>query len=79
MFHRLFTTFGSICIIGKHALWNTGVVAFKLSYIISLLEEKGLLIQYEEVYKHYSTLNSSFDYEVLEKAKKIGILPYNRY
>ncbi|MGG3449604.1 sugar phosphate nucleotidyltransferase [Domibacillus aminovorans] len=67
-------------LIEKRALWNAGVVAFRLGYIISLLEEKGLPIQYEELYKNYATLpKNSFDYEVLEKAKKIVALPYDGF
>ena len=65
-------------LIVKGALWNVGVFSFRLEYIISLLQEKGLPIQYEELYKHYSSLpKNSFDYEVVEKAKKVVVLPYN--
>jgi mannose-1-phosphate guanylyltransferase len=64
-------------LIAQHALWNCGVFAFKLDYIISLLEEKGLPIQYEELLKKYSNLEMiSFDYEVVEKSEKIVALPY---
>ncbi|MGG3800932.1 sugar phosphate nucleotidyltransferase [Metabacillus fastidiosus] len=67
-------------LIKQQALWNTGVFAFKLEYILSILEERGLPIQYEELYKRYSFLpNKSFDYEVVEKAKKIVAIPYNGF
>ncbi|MFK2826717.1 sugar phosphate nucleotidyltransferase [Bacillus sp. B190/17] len=67
-------------LIAKHALWNTGVFAFKLEYLISLLEERGLPIQYEELHKQYSSLpKKSFDYEVVEKADKVVALPYNGF
>jgi mannose-1-phosphate guanylyltransferase len=62
----------------QNALWNCGVFAFKLEYIISLLEAKGLPIQYEELAKEYQNLEKiSFDYAVVEKAEKIVALPYS--
>ncbi|WOV84516.1 sugar phosphate nucleotidyltransferase [Sporosarcina jeotgali] len=64
-------------LVEQHALWNTGVFAFKLEYILSILEERGLPIVYDELYKKYSLLpNRSFDYEVVEKAEKVVALPY---
>lgn len=64
----------------QNALWNCGVFAFKLDYILTLLMEKGLPIQYEELLKQYSKLPKiSFDYEVVEKAKHIVALPYDGY
>ncbi|WP_026679373.1 sugar phosphate nucleotidyltransferase [Fictibacillus gelatini] len=63
----------------QNALWNCGVFAFKLEYIISPLEIKGLPIQYEELLNNYHKLeNTSFDYAVVEKADKIVALPYNK-
>ncbi|MBB6454550.1 mannose-1-phosphate guanylyltransferase [Salirhabdus euzebyi] len=65
-------------LIDQNALWNCGVFAFKLQYIIDLLEDKGLPIQYEELLKQYQSLEKiSFDYAVVEKAEKIVALPYS--
>lgn len=62
----------------RNALWNCGVFAFKLDYIISLLEAKGLPIQYEQLVKQYKNLEKiSFDYAVVEKAERIVALPYD--
>ncbi|WP_461672892.1 sugar phosphate nucleotidyltransferase [Priestia megaterium] len=62
------------------ALWNCGVFAFKLGYVISILEEKGISTDYEELLKQYATLSKiSFDYEVVEKTKDIVVLPYGGY
>jgi len=67
-------------LIEQGALWNCGVFAFKLGYVISILEEKGLPIQYDELLKQYEGLPKiSFDYEVVEKAEKIVVLPYDGY
>jgi len=64
----------------QHALWNCGVFAFKLNFIIDLLIDKGLPIQYEEMLKQYNSLPKiSFDYEVVEKAKRIIVVPYDGY
>ncbi|MDT9754961.1 sugar phosphate nucleotidyltransferase [Heyndrickxia coagulans] len=62
------------------AMWNCGVFAFRLGYLINLLEEKHLPIHYEELLKQYARLPKiSFDYEVVEKAKNIIALQYNGY
>ncbi|TLS35157.1 sugar phosphate nucleotidyltransferase [Pseudalkalibacillus caeni] len=67
-------------LLDKNALWNCGVFAFKLGYIINLLIDKGLPIQYDELSKQYDRLPKiSFDYEVVENAKKIIALPYQGY
>lgn len=67
-------------LIEQQALWNCGVFAFKLDYMISLLTEKELPVQYDELLKQYDRLPKiSFDYEVVEKTKDIVVLPYNGY
>lgn len=64
-------------LVEQHALWNCGVFAFKLDKIISLIEEKGLPIDYVELSANYSLLPKiSFDYEVVEKTKNIIAIPY---
>lgn len=67
-------------LISENAFWNCGVFAFKLRYIIDLLESRGLPIQYEGMCQQYQMLPSiSFDYEVVEKASKIAVIPYDGY
>ncbi|AIE61454.1 sugar phosphate nucleotidyltransferase [Bacillus methanolicus] len=67
-------------LIEQGALWNCGVFAFKLDYIITLLKEKGIPIQYDELLKQYDKLPKiSFDYEVVEKTEHIVVLPYDGY
>lgn len=61
-------------LIEQKALWNCGVFAFRLNYVINLLIEKGLPIQYEEMLKQYDKLpNISFDYEVVEKKRLVPL------
>lgn len=60
------------------ALWNCGVFAFKLEYIIQKLVELGLPIHYGEMVKQYKRLPEiSFDYEVVEKAGHVVVTPYD--
>ncbi|WP_144462571.1 sugar phosphate nucleotidyltransferase [Siminovitchia fortis] len=64
-------------LIKQNAFWNCGVFAFKLEYIMSLLTNKGLPIQYKELVKNYHTLEKvSFDYAVVEKEKNIVVFPF---
>jgi mannose-1-phosphate guanylyltransferase len=63
-----------------HALWNCGVFAFKLGFLIQLLEQKGLPLHYKELLKQYHTLPKvSFDYEVVERTNHIVVRSYEGY
>ncbi|RYM05006.1 cupin domain-containing protein [Sporolactobacillus sp. THM7-7] len=67
-------------LIGDSALWNCGVFAFRLDYIISRLEALGLPLNYEELSHQFGKLPKiSFDYAVVEKAKNIVALPYDGF
>lgn len=67
-------------LIVEGALWNCGVFAFKLGYLIDILTGKGLPVQFEELSKQYDQLPTiSFDYEVVEKAAHITVVPYEGY
>ncbi|WJH35168.1 sugar phosphate nucleotidyltransferase [Paenibacillus sp. CC-CFT747] len=69
---------GAKRLIEQNAFWNCGVFAFRLGFLISLLESKRLPVQYEELTKQYGLLDKiSFDYEVVEKCEKIVMLPYS--
>lgn len=65
-------------LMNHNALWNCGVFAFKLEYMINLLQAKGLPIQYDEMLEQYHKVEKiSFDYAVVEKAEKIVALQYS--
>jgi mannose-1-phosphate guanylyltransferase len=65
-------------LIQKNALWNCGVFAFRLKYLIDFMIAKGLPIHYEELCKQYKLLTKiSFDYEVVEKADNVVVVPYD--
>ncbi|MCM2675846.1 sugar phosphate nucleotidyltransferase [Alkalicoccobacillus plakortidis] len=64
-------------LIKKHALWNCGVAAFTLDYMINLLTKAGLPISYDALSLKYSELEKiSFDYAVLEQAENVITLSY---
>lgn len=64
-------------LIAGNALWNCGVFAFKLDYMIRLLMKLGLPIHYEELMRQYNRLPKiSFDYAVVEKARSLVVIPY---
>lgn len=65
-------------LIAEKALWNCGVFAFSLGYILSQLKQRGLPTDYQEVVQHYDQLPKiSFDYEVVEKADQVIVMPYD--
>jgi|HigsolmetaAR204D_1030405.scaffolds.fasta_scaffold00005_5 mannose-1-phosphate guanylyltransferase len=65
-------------LIEQQALWNCGVFAFRLNYIINLLITSGYPIQYDEMLKQYHRLPKiSFDYQVLEKEADVIVVPYD--
>jgi mannose-1-phosphate guanylyltransferase len=62
------------------ALWNCGVFAFELRYIIEMLSDKGLPTDYTTLCENYNLLEkNSFDYEVVEKAKNITVTKYDGF
>ncbi|WP_342438561.1 sugar phosphate nucleotidyltransferase [Paenibacillus sp. FSL L8-0436] len=67
-------------LIAQGALWNCGVFAFRLGYLIDILSGQGLPVNYEELSEQYDQLPKiSFDYEVVEKAAHITVVPYEGY
>ena len=67
-------------LIEQGALWNCGVFAFKLSYMMDNLLREGLPMQYEDLLARYATLEKiSFDYAVVEKESHIAVIPYDGY
>lgn len=67
-------------LIEQSALWNCGVFAFRLGFVISKLKELGFSIDYKTLKNQFEELPKiSFDYEVVEKAEHIVALPYEGY
>ena len=60
------------------ALWNCGVFAFKLEYMLNELSSRKWPVEYEQFYKQFNKLPKiSFDYEVVEKCNKSVVIPYS--
>ncbi|MEB1806653.1 MAG: cupin domain-containing protein [Bacillaceae bacterium] len=65
-------------LISEGALWNCGVFAFRLKYVLDILRSMGFPVNYDNLYDCYPLLPKiSFDYQVVEKAAKIVALSYN--
>ncbi len=65
-------------LIEQGALWNAGVFAFKLKYLMKIADNYVDSRDFDDVVAHYESLKKdSFDYEVVEKADALAVIPYN--
>ena len=65
-------------IITAGALWNGGVFAFKLSYVLDKSKELLGTSDYQELFDNYADLKKiSFDYAVVEQETSIEVLRYS--
>ena len=63
--------------IDKGALWNGGVFAFKLQYLLNKAHEMIGFEDYMDLYRKYDTLAKiSFDYAVVEKETRIQVMRF---
>lgn len=63
--------------IEKGALWNGGVFAFKLGYVLNKAHERIDFKDYQDFFDRYDNSNKiSFDYAVVEKENSIGMMKY---
>ena len=64
--------------IQQGALWNGGVFAFQLQYILSKAKELLGYNKYDELLAHYDSFQEiSFDYAVAEKEKSIQVMRFS--
>lgn len=64
--------------IRQGALWNGGVFAYKLRYILEKAHEQIDFTDYQELFDRYDTLPKiSFDYAVAEKEERIQVVRFN--
>ena len=64
-------------LIALGALWNCGVFAFKLGYLMDIVQSYVGQQEYAQILENYGQLpKNSFDYEVVEKTENIGVVPY---
>ena len=63
--------------IEKGALWNGGVFAFKLGYVLNRAHELIDFADYDDLFNKYDTLNKiSFDYAVVEHEPEIEVMRF---
>ena len=63
--------------IKQGALWNSGVFAYRLGYVLDRAHEMLDFDGYEDLFANYDNLTKiSFDYAVVEREKSIGVLRY---
>ena len=59
------------------ALWNGGVFAFRLGYMMNIVKKYMTSDSFEDTRNRYSEYPKiSFDYEVAEKAESVAVVPY---
>ena len=64
--------------IKRGALWNGGVFAFRLGYLIEKAHENIDFTDYQDLYTKFSTVEKiSFDYAVAEKEEHISVMRFN--
>ena len=63
--------------ISQGALWNGGVFAYKLKYVLNKAHELIDFTNYHDLFAKYDTLTKiSFDYAVVEKESKIQVMRF---
>lgn len=63
--------------IADGAMWNGGVFAFRLGYIRHFISKYIQSDDFNDIRSHYGELPKiSFDYEVVEKAKSVAVIPF---
>ena len=64
--------------IQQGALWNSGVFAYKLKYVLEQAHKLIKYTDYVDLYNKYDTLNKiSFDYAVVEKESRIQVMRFS--
>ena len=65
-------------LIEQGAMWNGGVFAFRLGFLTEIADRYMSFDSFREYVEHYSGFPKiSFDYEVAEKARSIGMVLYD--
>ena len=64
--------------LAQNALWNAGIFAFKLGYLLDKAHSMIDFENYNDLFNKYDTLTKiSFDYAVVEKESSIQVLRYS--
>ena len=61
----------------KGAYWNGGVFAFRLGYMMNIVDQYIKADTFQETHERYTEFPKiSFDYEVAEKAQSVAVVPF---
>ncbi len=64
-------------LIENGAYWNGGVFAFRLAYMMDIVKQYVNSNSFADIRSRYSEFPKiSFDYEVVEKAKSVAVIPF---
>jgi len=67
-------------LIAEGAMWNGGVFAFRLGYVTNISRKYNSEPTFTDIKNHYTDYPKiSFDYEVAEKAKNIGLIKFDGF
>ncbi len=67
-------------LIAQGAVWNGGVFACRLSYLMRILDQYFPVSSFQALYEQYAQLDRiSFDYAVVEKESSIAMMRYDGY
>ena len=62
----------------QNAFWNGGVFAFRLDYMMNIVRKYITSDSFEDIRARYSEFPKiSFDYEVVENAQSVAVVPFN--
>lgn len=62
----------------QHALWNGGVFAFKLGYLMDIVRGYTQETDFDAIVRKFAMFPKiSFDYEVVEKARNVAVVPFS--
>lgn len=68
----------AVHLINSGALWNCGVFAFSLKFMLTFMRDKSLPTNYDEYLLQYEQFPElSFDQEVVEKTNHSVVIPYD--
>lgn len=64
-------------LLAQGACWNGGVFAFRLGYMMNIVDQYFKTDTFKETHRRYTEFPKiSFDYEVVEKAKSVAVVPF---
>lgn len=65
-------------LLAQNAYWNGGVFAFRLGYMMNIVRKYMTSDSFEDTRARYSEFPKiSFDYEVVEKAESVAVVPFD--